>query len=243
MKKIREVDGVRTYEINWEERQNSYTFNQELIFPKNTYNPWFDDEKFMEIYSKYVKPNTLVDIYRSYELWCISNRIRNENGSIIEIGVWKGGTGFLLADTLNDQNVLYLCDTFNGVVKTSNKDNFYKGGEHDDVDIDNVKDLFSFFDKKNIKILSGIFPDETSKEISFKEKFKLCHIDVDAYDSAKDIFEWVWPRLITNGYVIFDDYGFASCEGITLLVNEIVHTRKDLHFIYNVNGHAILIKK
>ena len=25
--------------------------------------------------------------------------------------------------------------------------------------------------------------------------FRLCHIDVDVYQSAKDVFDWVWPRL------------------------------------------------
>ncbi len=243
MKKVKEVDGVRTYEINWEERPNQYTFNQELIFPRNTYNPWFDDKVFMDIYSKNVQLNTLVDIYRCYELWGISKRLKDIDGSILEVGVWKGGTGFLLAENINSNDSLFLCDTFNGVVKTSEKDNFYKGGEHDDVDFERVKDLFRGYDQKNIQILKGIFPDETSKDINSNEQFKLCHIDVDAYESAKDIFEWVWPKTIRNGYVIFDDYGFASCEGITQLVNDIVNTRNDLHFLYNVNGHAILIKK
>lgn len=243
MKKVKEANGIRTYETNWEERTNKYTFNQELIFPRNTYNPWYDDKEFMDIYSKHVRPNTLVDIYRCYELWAISKRLKDTQGSILEVGVWKGGTGCILAENMNSSDSLYLCDTFSGVVKTSEKDNFYKGGEHGDVDFERVMKLFLSYDKKNIQILKGIFPDKTSKDINSKELFKLCHIDVDAYASAKDIFEWVWPKTIRNGYIIFDDYGFASCEGITRLVNEIVNTRNDLHFIYNVNGHAILIKK
>lgn len=243
MKKIKDINGVRTYEIKWEERQNKYNFYQELIFPRNTYNPWFDDQEFMDIYSNHVQQNTLVDIYRCYELWNISKRLKNTKGSILEVGVWKGGTGYLLAENINSNDSIFLCDTFRGVVKTSEKDNHYKGGEHDDVDFASVKVLFQGYKKKNIQILKGIFPDQTAKHINSKELFKLCHIDVDAYKSAKDIFEWVWPRIIQNGYVIFDDYGFASCEGVTKLVNDIVNTRKDLHFIYNINGHAILIKK
>ena len=243
MKKVKEIDGVRTYEINWENRPTKYTYNQELIFPRNTYNPWFDDKEFMDIYSSQVRLNTLVDIYRCYELWDIAKRLKDTKGSILEVGVWKGGTGCLLAENINLNDSLFLCDTFNGVVKTSEKDNFYKGGEHDDVDFERVKEIFRGYDQKNIQILKGIFPDETSKDIDSNEQFKLCHIDVDAYEPAKDIFEWVWPKTIRNGYVIFDDYGFASCEGITQLVNDIVNTRTDLHFLYNVNGHAILIKK
>jgi len=33
----------------------------------------------------------------------------------------------------NSKDTLYCCDTFEGVVKASSKDNFYKGGEHKDV--------------------------------------------------------------------------------------------------------------
>lgn len=243
MKKIKEFEGIRTYEIKWENRQGQYKYNQELIFPKNTYSPWVDDKEFLFKFEKFVAKNTLVDIYRAYEIWSVSKRLKDIEASIIEIGVWRGGTSFLLAESLNKKNYLYLCDTFEGVVKSSDKDNYYKGGEHSDVDYDEVVQLMKHTEETNIKILKGIFPDETSDSISIEEKFKICHIDVDVYESAKDIFYWIWPKIIPGGYVIFDDYGFASCEGITLLVNEIVSNQNDFHFIYNINGHAILIKK
>lgn len=93
---------------------------------------------------------------------------------------------------------------------------------------------------KNVQILEGIFPDETSKTIENKS-FSLCHIDVDVYKSAKDIVKWVWPRLVDNGIIIFDDYGFQGCEGITAFVNEEIN-KKDRLVIHNLNGHAIMIK-
>jgi len=42
--------------------------------------------------------------------------------------------------------------------------------------------------------------------------------------------------------LVFDDYGFISCRGVTTLVNEM---RNDglWRFIYNINGHAILTRK
>lgn len=41
---------------------------------------------------------------------------------------------------------------------------------------------------------------------------------VDVYQSAKDIVEWAMPRLTRGGVVVFDDYGFRNCEGVTTLV-------------------------
>ncbi len=43
--------------------------------------------------------------------------------------------------------------------------------------------------------------------------------------------------------VVFDDYGFFGCEGVTQAVDELVAQREDVTFIYNLNGHAVLIKK
>jgi hypothetical protein len=39
-----------------------------MSFPPANYAPWQGDEAFMDIYNQ-VKKNTLVDIYRCYELW------------------------------------------------------------------------------------------------------------------------------------------------------------------------------
>ena len=51
------------------------------------------------------------------------------------MGTWRGGTGALLAKSAMlsgmDEKV-YLCDTFKGVVKASEDDSVYVGGEHDD---------------------------------------------------------------------------------------------------------------
>jgi O-methyltransferase len=41
--------------------------------------------------------------------------------------------------------------------------------------------------------------------------------------------------------VVFDDYGFRGCVGITLLAEEL-RARQDLVFVHNANGHAILVK-
>ena len=99
-----------------------------------------------------------------------------------------------------------MCDTFCGVVKSSNKDTIYKNGEHSDTSLELVQNKIDKFNFKNIKVLKGIFPEETSKFIKSKT-IKFIHIDVDVYNSAKDIVNWVWPKLVKNGIIVFDDYG------------------------------------
>ena len=90
-------------------------------------------------------------------------------------------------------------------------------------------------------LLQGIFPDDTAAAIA-AERFRLCHCDVDVYRSAKDVFDWVWPRLASGGVVVFDDYGFPACPGVTKFVDE-QRLLDDRLVLHNLNGHGIVVKR
>lgn len=238
MEKIYSANNNHFFHAYWEEK--AYAYKQSIILPKSTFSPWLNDADFLKLYDA-IKANTLVDIYRCYELWQIAVRLKNIDAAIIEVGVWRGGTAALLAKANNNFSPVYLCDTFEGVAKAGEKDNQYKGGEHADTSIDIVEQLLNEQCIKDYHILTGIFPDEHSEKIALN-KFKICHIDVDVYESAKDIFNWVWDKMIVGGVVIFDDYGFAACAGITQLVDELAHKTPNAFFVHNINGHGLLIK-
>jgi O-methyltransferase len=219
------------------------SIRHEIIVSNATYSPWGNDQLFLKTYN-IIKNNTLVDIYRCYALWDFLMQNNDVQGHILEIGVWKGGTGCLLAKAasmkLPDYKV-YLVDTFEGVVKAGSEDTNYKGGEHADTNKEVVLQLIEKLHLSNTKVLEGIFPDDINfNELNIENQVKLCHIDVDTYQSAKDIFEYIWPHIIKGGAVIFDDYGFWGCEGVTKLVNQI----KPINAvsIYNLNGQSIFIK-
>ncbi len=207
----------------------------ERLEPNATYAPWLADNRFLITY-KTLAAYTLVDIYRCWELWTLAKQTSTLKGNILEVGVWRGGTGVLLAK--NSGTLVYLCDTFTGVVKAGEYDSHYTGGEHSDANQCDVEELLAIFGIENTKILNGVFPDETAACIPPYIRFRLCHIDVDTYQSAKDIMDWVWPRLVVGGVVVYDDYGFDKCSGVTRHVNELT----DRLVLYNLNGHAIVIK-
>lgn len=212
--------------------------------PKATYAPWNVDTSFESIYQQ-VKGNTLVDKYRCYELWQLVKQSKDIPGALIEVGVWRGGSAALIAKsarTVGVVNTLYLCDTFCGVVKTSAKDAYYRGGEHADTSPDTVKKLLNHHELlEGVTILEGIFPDDTSQYIA-EPAFRFCHIDVDVYESARGVMTWVWDRLSPGGIVVFDDYGFEGCDGVTKYVNEQIGLA-DRITIHNLNGHAVVIKR
>jgi O-methyltransferase len=216
------------------------------VLPYAIYSPWLDDSDFQEIYKHVKKQHTLVDEYRCFELWQLVEQANNQdpNAHILEVGVWRGGTSVIMAKhlaLLSSNSKIYSADTFTGVVKTSDRDASYSGGEHSDTSLDLFAALIKRLNLSNVVPLQGIFPDETSIEIPSCTVFKLCHIDVDVYQSAKDVQDWIWDKLIVGGIIIFDDYGFASTDGITNFVNE-QRKLSDRVVVHNLNGHAVIIK-
>ena len=212
------------------------------VHPAATYAPWSADAAFLEIFRR-VQAHTLVDEYRCFELWSLVEQSRKREGALIEVGVWRGGTGALIAQRAKLSGIrdrVYLCDTFSGVVKASAKDSSYKGGEHSDTDLQTVERLLQGLGLENAICLKGIFPEETARSIE-DAKIRFCHIDVDVYDSAKDVAEWVWPRLCVGGVIVYDDYGFATCDGVTRYVEE-QFPLVDRAVMHNLNGHAVVVK-
>jgi O-methyltransferase len=224
-------------------RRGADTRHHSLMVAEATYSPWLADFPFQEVFHE-VQSHTLVGIQRCYELWHLMGQVQHLDGDVIEVGVWRGGTGALLAKkshTESRDNRVYLCDSFRGVVKAGPMDPMYEGGEHADTTRASVEGLLLSMGVDNVEILTGVFPEETAHLIPKETRFRLCHIDVDVYQSAKDVLDWVWGRMVVGGVVVFDDYGFYTCEGITKLVNEEARKRDRL-MIHNLNGHALLVK-
>ncbi len=214
----------------------------EPVRPIATYAPWNADELFAQTYTA-VRRNTLVDKYRCFELWWLVGQNQKLSGSLIEIGVWRGGTGALIARRAKAEGIaepVYLCDTFTGVVKAGQRDLHYYGGEHANTSRAIVESLCRKLELDNVTILEGIFPDDTAEAVA-GEKFRFCHIDVDAYQSAEDILDWIWDKLVVGGMVVYDDFGFGLCDGIRKHVDR-QRTKPDRLLLQNLNGHAVVVK-
>jgi O-methyltransferase len=126
--------------------------------------------------------------------------------------------------------------------ESRDEDPDYVGGEHADTGRNSVEDLFyQTFKLDNIEILTGLFPEDTGHKVE-NLKFRLCHIDVDVYQSAKDVAEWIWERLVPGGMIVYDDYGGDTTPGIARYVDAQL-ALEDRIVLHNLNGHAIVIKR
>jgi O-methyltransferase len=214
-----------------------------MAYPISTYAPWQVDEGFLAVYQA-VRKNTLVDVWRCWELWTLVGELADVPGAILEVGVWRGGTGALMATraaAIGTEDGVYLCDTWEGVVKTGDVDTYYHDGKHDDTSREIVEQLVEKLSLDRVELLQGVFPDDTGDKIA-DQTFRLVHIDVDVYQSAKDVLDWAWPRLSPQGVVVFDDYGFPACPGVARIVDE-QRMLDDRLVLHNLNGHGILVKR
>jgi O-methyltransferase len=242
---LKDVLAKAGYEVHRVERRRSVIpwINHARVYPRATYAPWLADEEFRRTY-EIARLHTLVDQYRCYELWAlVGEASKLADGDVIEIGVWRGGTGCLIAKKCQLSGIrgrVHLCDNFEGMVKTGTFDPCFGGGELADASEAAVENLLGRLELANVQIVKGVFPDETGRLLESR-RFRFCHVDVGVYQSAKDIFAWLWERVVAGGLVVFDDYGFADSEGITRLIEE-ERDKADRLVIHNLNGHAVIVK-
>ena len=207
-------------------------------YPYDT--PWLANEAFNRVY-EHIRSNTLVDRTRCHALYQLLGQLESVPGQMLEVGTWRGGTAGLIASRVPDRT-LYVADTFAGVVKSSPWEH-YQDGAHSDTSVEAVQAfLTGRLALQNVVILEGIFPEQTGSAVE-AVTFSFVHIDVDVFESARDVFDFAWPRLAVNGVIVFDDYGFRSaCPGVTKLVDSF-RGDCDKLVIDNLNGHAYVIKR
>lgn len=147
-------------------------------------------------------------------------------GDIVECGVWRGGSMHAVArvlDAADDHSRdLYLFDTFEGMPPPSEKDRKLRGRSAGDLlaasektanvwayaSLEDVKAGFENvpYPGERIHYVAGkvedTVPDEAPEQIS------LLRLDTDWYESTRHELEHLYPRLVSGGVLIIDDYGW-----------------------------------
>ena len=207
---------------------------------------WFNSEFVKKTGGKLPKKSSSLHALHDLEPWdnvrrdflqLVCKRIFEAKleGSIAELGVYKGYTARLLHGYLPNKKI-YLFDTFEGFTKRSEQSEEQANGflvdeqQFSDTNIDEVMKLVA--DKgsvSNIIPVQGYFPDsiETLK-IDNNETFCLVHLDADLYQVTMDGLTYFYPRMTKGGYLIVHDYNawlgahdavekFASITGINFI--------------------------
>ncbi|MBO0728342.1 MAG: class I SAM-dependent methyltransferase [Acidimicrobiaceae bacterium] len=183
------------------------------------YSPWAGESSFERLYQR-IKPLTLVSRDRCYVLWKTLLQAVNLQGDMIECGVFRGGTALLAAETLRSASAergLHLFDTFAGMPDVTEGIDRFEPGDLGRTSVEHVRRVLDRYDDF-AHIYAGFIPG-TFEGLRI-EPIAWAHVDVDIYKSVRDCIDFIYPRLVRGGYLIFDDYGFPSCVSARRAVDE-----------------------
>jgi O-methyltransferase len=206
------------------------------------YSPWL--EKDFQLRVDNIHALTGLSAEKLYILEFFSKRTSNLDGSLAELGVWKGGGAKFIADVVRKESVsnknFFLFDSFEGMKKVNCENDRHQVGDFSDTSFDRVEHLL-ISQNTNVKIIikQGWIPSTFSGLEN--ELFSFVHVDLDLYDPIKNTLDFIYPRLVSGGVIVFDDYGFASCPGAKKAVDEF-----SLKVMENIlvlaTGQAVIVK-
>lgn len=167
-------------------------------------------------YDAYEAPNSIA--WRLHTLvWATQNAAKLD-GDFVECGVFKGDFSYVITQMLDFgklNKTFYLYDTFAGFSdKYSSADDFPEAPDFIEKanKIYSEGNLFSdvtqrFSGLSNVKVIQGVVPDIFA-EIS-PQKIAFLHLDLNSHAAEFAALEALFERVVSGGYIIFDDYGWV----------------------------------
>ena len=204
-----------------------------------------------------VKACTMTDKLRILSLMQAVRHVINHDiqGSLVECGVGKGGSMMAITTVLLNmgcaERELYLFDTFEGLRAPTDKD----------VDIKNSDAKAKFADREGAdwcyaplddvrKNVDGIgYPAFRTHYIKGKAEdtlpgndtgpIALLRLDTGFYDSTRAELEHLYPKLVSGGILILDDY--YTWHGCQQAVDEYLAAHKIPLFLSTVGGGGAVV--
>ena len=172
------------------------------------------------------------------------------DGDFVEIGVHQA-TGSHLFGAVIDRagktnRTLWSIDSFEGLsepderdIDVTNGQQFFKKNSLNDVNVDFIRTLLARHKCKS-QVVKGWIP-EVFKGIEI-DRVALAHIDVDIFQPTHDALTYIYDKVVPNGVILFDDYGFPMCAGARQAVDGFLRDKPE-QLIALPTGQAFLIKR
>jgi hypothetical protein len=181
-------------------------------------------------------PERVCAVIRAVD-YIVSNGIL---GAIVECGVYRGGSMMAVARTLLRHGVtdrdIYLFDTFQGMPEPTELDVKWNG-ESAREKAEETRDGSGFCDwcratleevreavysigypRERFHFVPGLVQDTIPEHAP--DSIALVRHDTDFYESTCHELEHLFPRVVDNGVIIFDDYG--TWEGSRRAIDEYI---------------------
>lgn len=221
---------------------------------KPEFPPDFDDAT--QALCRLVRPFTMTSLERIFALrQAVLHVIHHKiPGSIVECGVWKGGSMMAVARTLRESGVtdrdLYLFDTFDGMPEPTTEDVTFWGHTAGDLMATSDKEsswvwAYAALDEVKRNLYSTGYPQARMSFVQGKVEdtipqhvpgqIALLRLDTDWYESTRHELIHLYPRLSPGGVLIIDDYGhwagsrkavdeYVDQQGLQLMLQRVDYT-------------------
>ena len=208
---------------------------------------WYNDKEVLDAYldlpNHENKKKRVPE--RKYVLYSIAKSVSMIEGDIVECGVSRGHSSYLMLKANSENNkIFYGFDSFQGLSKPGNSDIVthdltYEWKEND------LSSPMSLAEKnlnqfpQRYRLFKGWIPDRFD-EIALKN-FCLVHIDVDLYQPTLDSLNFFWDKLNKGGVLVCDDYGSLLCPGAKKAMDDFFED-KNQSIIHLTTGQGIVFK-
>lgn len=163
---------------------------------------------------------TLVSDVRLKNAYNQVSKFQNQNISIIECGVAKGGCLAIMAAATTPSNTVYGFDSFEGMPQITDKDigdynksdplhGFGKVGDNLSGGIGTVYNTFNTLNipMTNVELVKGYFNDTLKQTKEKIGPIGVLRLDGDWYESVKVCLDELYDQVVDGGCIIIDDYG------------------------------------
>ncbi len=177
---------------------------------------------------------------RCFMLYQLSKQVAALGGEVAEVGVYRGGSAKLLAKACANKRV-HLFYTFTGLPAADpniDRMDFYGTHTFSNTSSEIVRAFLA--DCENIVIHEGLFPS-TAKALA-SEEFCLVHVDTDLYRPVMDCLEFFYPRTVSGGMLVFDDYEWPLTPGVKQAIQEFLAGKPELPVI-STRNQCFVIKR
>lgn len=124
------------------------------------------------------------------------------DGATAEIGCAAGGTSLVIG-TINHGRKHWACDTFKGLVETSEIDTDLWIGQFSAATLTHAAVEQRLGHLPNVSVIEGFFPECAPAEMDTRYSF--VHLDVDTYASMLNCWAWFRDRMLPGGIIAMDD--------------------------------------
>lgn len=231
-----------------------------VLFDRNALTSYYSGSKRLDLYKEGMKRSHCEwsdNFYKQCRFYSLQEMLewvmkRSLEGDVAECGCWKGHSSYMIAKILSDNSfkgTFHIFDSFEEGLSDKTPEDKNVRFELSKKDIENEKKMFESTEGEVrdalsgfnfIKLYKGWIPERFSE--ADRCKFSFVHIDVDLYKPTLDSLAFFFPRLVTGGCIVIDDYGVTSFPGAKKAVDEFI-AKNDCFMFYELpTGGCFIIK-